>query len=79
MAMPNAGLDTTQGVEVPPGSGVLRLLVTGVAVGVVLDRHWVVDWVEVTHPERSATRELFSEVEGIEFGPWIVQATELPA
>jgi hypothetical protein len=27
IAIPNAGLDTTRRVEVPPGAGVLRLLV----------------------------------------------------
>jgi hypothetical protein len=48
IAMPNAGLDTTQRVVVPPGPGVLRLLVTGVAVGVFIDRRSVVDGVEVT-------------------------------
>jgi hypothetical protein len=32
--MPNAGLDTMRSVEVPPGAGVLLLLVPGVAVGV---------------------------------------------
>ena len=47
-AMPNAGRDTTRCVEVPPGAGVLRLLVTGVAVGVFIDRRCVVDGVEVT-------------------------------
>jgi hypothetical protein len=38
IAMPNAGLDTTRRVEVPPGAVVLRLLVTGVAVGVFIKR-----------------------------------------
>jgi hypothetical protein len=49
IAMPNAGLDTTRRVEVPPGAGVLRMLVTGVAVAVFIDRHCVADGVELTH------------------------------
>jgi hypothetical protein len=49
IAMPNAGLDTTRRVEVPLGDGVLRLLVTGVAVGVFIDHRCVADGVEVTH------------------------------
>jgi hypothetical protein len=52
LAMPDAELDTTRRVEcvwkVPPGAGVLRMLVTGVAVGVVIDHRSVVDGVEVT-------------------------------
>jgi len=48
IAMPNAGLDTTRHIEVPPGAVVLRLLVTGMAVGVFIDRRWVADGVEVT-------------------------------
>ena len=48
LAMPDAGLDTTRRVEVPPGAGVLRLLVPGVAVGVFVDRRCVADGVEVT-------------------------------
>jgi hypothetical protein len=47
ITMPDAGLDTTQQVEVPPGGGVLRLLVLGMAVGVIIDRRCVVDGVEV--------------------------------
>jgi hypothetical protein len=46
--MPNAGLDTTQRVAVPPGAGVPRLLVTGVVVGVFIDRRCVADGVEFT-------------------------------
>jgi len=65
--MPNAGLDTTRRVEVPPGAGVLRLLVTGVAVGVFIDCCCVADGVEVMRSLISATRELFSEDEGMEF------------
>jgi len=48
IVMPNAGLDTTRRVTVPPGAGVLRLLVTGVAVGVFIDRRSVAHGVEVT-------------------------------
>jgi len=48
ITMPDAGLDTTQRVEVPLSAGVLRLLVPGVAVGVIFDRRWVADGVEVT-------------------------------
>ena len=48
LAMPDAGLDTTRRVEVPPGAGVLRLLVPGVAFGVFVDRRCVADGVEVT-------------------------------
>jgi hypothetical protein len=50
--MPDAGLDTTRRVEsvymVPLGAGVLRLLVHGVAVGVIIDRRCVVDEVAAT-------------------------------
>jgi hypothetical protein len=52
---------------VPLGAVVLRLLVPGVAVGVIIDSRCVVDVVEVTHCVISATRELFSEDEGVEF------------
>jgi len=59
------GLDTTQCVEsvceVPPGAGVLQLLVPGEAVGVIIDRRCVADGVI------SATREVFSEDAGVEF------------
>jgi len=71
LAMPDAGLDTTRRVEsvcvIPLGAGVLRLLVPGVAVGVIIDRRCVADGVEVTRSVISATRELFSEDEGVEF------------
>jgi len=74
--MPDAGLDTMRRVdsvcEVPLGAGVLWLLVPGVAVGVIIHRRCVADGVI------SATRELFSEDEGVEFWPWIVEAMELP-
>jgi hypothetical protein len=46
--MPNARLDTTRHIEVPPGAGVLQLLVTGVAVGVCNRRCCVADGVEAT-------------------------------
>jgi hypothetical protein len=71
LAMPDTGLDTMQRVEsvcmVPLGPGVLRLLVPGVAVGVIIDSRCVADRVEVTRCVISATRELFSEDEGVEF------------
>jgi len=47
--MPDAGLNITQHIEVPSGAGVLRLLVSGVAVEVSIDCHCVADGVEVTH------------------------------
>jgi hypothetical protein len=46
--MPDAGLDTMRRVEVPPGAGVLRLLVPRMVVGVFTDCRCVVDGVEVT-------------------------------
>jgi hypothetical protein len=52
---------------VPLGAGVLRHLVPGVAVGVIIDRRCVADGVEVTRCVISATRELFSEDEGVDF------------
>jgi hypothetical protein len=67
ITMPDAGLDTTQHVEVPPGAGELRLPVPGVAVAVIIDRRCVADGEEVTHRLISVTRELFSEDEGVEF------------
>ena len=67
ITMPDAGLDTTRRVEVPPGAGVLRLLVPGVAVGVFIDCQCVADRVEVRRCLISATRELFSKDEGVEF------------
>jgi len=65
LAMPDVGLDATRRVEsvceVPLGASLLRLLVPGVAVGVIMDRHCVADGVI------SATRELFSEDERVDF------------
>jgi len=53
LAMTDAGLDTMRQVEsvciILLGAGVLRLLVPGVAVGVIIDCRCVVDGVEVTH------------------------------
>jgi hypothetical protein len=48
ITMPDGGLDTTRRVEVPPGAGVLQLLVPSVAVGVFVDHRCVADGVEVT-------------------------------
>jgi len=52
VAMPDTGLDTTRRVQslcmVPLGAGVLRLLVRSVAVGVIIDRCCVADWLDVT-------------------------------
>jgi hypothetical protein len=80
--MPDAGLDTTRCVVsvcmVPLGAGVLRLRVPGVAVGVIIDSRCAADGVEVTRCVKSATRELLSADEGVEFSPWIVERTELP-
>jgi hypothetical protein len=71
LAIPDAGLDTTRHVEsvcmVPLGAGLLRLVVPGVAVAVIIDSRCVADGVEVTRCVISATRELFSEDEGVEF------------
>jgi hypothetical protein len=52
LPMPNARLDTTRPIEcvceMPPGAGVLRLLVPGMSVGVMSICRCVADWVEVT-------------------------------
>jgi hypothetical protein len=48
IAMPNVGLDIRRRVQVPVGAGVLRLLVTGMAVGVFITCGGVADGVEVT-------------------------------
>jgi hypothetical protein len=47
ITMPDAGVDTSRHVEVPPGAGVLRLLVPGMAVGVFIDHRCVADREEV--------------------------------
>jgi len=82
LAMPDVGLDTTRRVEsvcmVPLGAGVLWLLVPGMEVGVIIDRRSVANRVEVTRWVISATRELFSKDEGVEYWPWIVEGMELP-
>ena len=52
--------------------------VPGVAVGVFIDCRWVADRVEARRWVISATRELFREDEGVQFWPWIEEATELP-
>jgi len=46
---------------VPLGAGVLRLLVPGLAVGVIIDHYYVVDRVI------SGTQELFTEDEVVAF------------
>jgi len=52
LAMPDEGLDTMRRVEsvcvIPLGTGVLRLLVPGVEVGVITDRRCVADGVKIT-------------------------------
>ena len=65
--MPDAVLDTTRRIKVPPDAGVLPLLVPSVVVGVFVDRCCVADRVEVTSRLISATREVFSDDEGLEF------------
>jgi hypothetical protein len=71
LAMPDAGLATMRCIEsvcmVPQGAGVLRMLVPGGAVGEIIDSCCVADGVEITRCVISATRELFSEDEGVEF------------
>jgi len=69
--MLQVGLDTTQHVEsvweVPPGAGMLPQLVPGILVGVFIDHCCVADGVDVTRRVISATWELYSEDEGVEF------------
>jgi len=71
LAMLDVGLDRTPSVEsacvVPAGAAAVRLLVPGVAVGVVIDCRCVADWVEVTYRVISATPELYIQDEGVEF------------
>jgi len=82
LTIPDAGLDTTGCVEsveeVPLGAGVLRQLVSGVAVGVFIDSQCVADGVKVRWWVISLTGELFRKNEGVEFWPCIVEAMELP-
>jgi len=82
LAMPDGGLDTTRRVEfvceVPHGASVLRQRAPGVAIGVFIDCCCVPDRVEVTRRVISAMQELVSSDQGVEFWPWIVEATELP-
>jgi hypothetical protein len=63
---------------VPLGASVLWLLVPGMVVGLIIDRGCVADEVEVTRSVLSATQVMFREEMGVEFGPWNVEATELP-
>jgi hypothetical protein len=49
ITMPDVGLDTMRRNNVPPGAGVLRVLVPGVAVEIFIDGRSVADGVEVTH------------------------------
>jgi hypothetical protein len=67
ITMPDAGLDKTLRIEVPPGAGVLTLYTPRVAVGVYIDHRCVVDGVEFKRRLISAMRELFREDEGVEF------------
>jgi hypothetical protein len=52
LAMLDAGLDATRRVEcvckIPPGAGGLRMLITGMAAGVFIDRRSVADGLETT-------------------------------
>ena len=81
-AMLDGWLDTTRYVEsacqVPQGAGVLRLLAPGMAVGIIIDRHCVADGITVTRWVISAKPELFSDDEGVESWPWVVEGTEVP-
>jgi hypothetical protein len=67
-AIPDARLATTRRVEsvceVPPGPGMLRLHIPGMAVVVIIDRRCVADRVTVT---LFAMPELFSEDKAVEF------------
>jgi len=58
---------SAQCIYVPPGVGLLRLLVPGVAVGVFVDHCCVVDWGEFTRGFISPMGELFREDEQVEF------------
>ena len=82
LAMPDVILDTTWHVnstcDIPPGAGVLRLLVPSVVVGECIDHRCVLDGMEVKCWVISAVPKLFSKDEGVEFWPWIVVAVEPP-
>ena len=71
LAMLNTGLNTRRCAEsvceVPTSGGVLPLLVPGVTVGVCIDRCCVANRVKDMYSVLSATREMFSEDEGVEF------------
>jgi hypothetical protein len=64
--------------EHPLADGVLRLLVPCIEVGDFIYCGCVAEKKEVTHWVITATREVFSEAEGVWFRSWIAQATELP-
>ena len=74
IAMPDAGLDTTWRIKsdcvIPLRAGVLQLLVPGLAVWVITYRRCAADGVEVTRWVISATQQLLSEDEGVEFWPF---------
>jgi len=82
LAVPDAWQDSTWRIEsdceVHPVAGVLRLLVLGVVVGVCIECRCGADRVEVTLWAVTAMPEFFSKDEGVEFWPWIVEATEFP-
>ena len=67
--MPDAGLDSSQCIEsvceVTLGAGVLQQLEPSMEVGVFVDRHCLVDGVDVTRCEISGTQELFCKDEGV--------------
>jgi len=71
LAMPDASLETTRRIEsvcdVPLGADMLPPIVPGMVVGVFIDCSSIADGVEVTGWVISATRELFSEDEVMEF------------
>jgi hypothetical protein len=71
LAMPDSGLHRTRHVESvsvsPPGAVLLRLLVPGGTGGAIIDHCCVAEGMEVTGRVISATRELFSEDEVVEF------------
>jgi len=80
--MRDAELDTMGQVEsvweVPPGGGVLHLLVPITVVGEYIDHYCGVDAMDVMCWVISVTQTLFSKDKGVEFWPGMVQATELP-